>query len=77
LLKYKKKGVQVRRKLARRKPVRGYELPLLAASDWPGSTLFYGLTRFSSSHLGRRLIGALPLGLTGALSAKGREAFRK
>jgi coenzyme F420 hydrogenase subunit beta len=76
LLTYKKKGVQVRRSLARRSPTKGYPLPSLATRDWVGSSLFYGLIRFSSSRLGRRTIGGLPLGLTGQLSARGRKLFR-
>jgi hypothetical protein len=76
LLSYKKKGVQVRRSLARRRPTKGYPLPPLAVRDWVGSSLFYGLIRFSSSRLGRRSIGSLPLGIIGLLSARGRELFR-
>jgi coenzyme F420 hydrogenase subunit beta len=76
LLTYKKKGVQVRRSLARRRPATGYPLPSLTTRDWAGSSLFYGLIRFSSSRLGRRAIGSLPLGVTGPLSARGRELFR-
>jgi coenzyme F420 hydrogenase subunit beta len=76
LLTYKKKGVQVRRSLARRRPTQGYPLPSVAVRDWVGSSLFYGLIRFSSSRLGRWAIGSLPLGITGLLSARGRELFR-
>jgi coenzyme F420 hydrogenase subunit beta len=76
LLTYKKKGVQVRRSLARCRPVVGYPLPSVATRDWVSSSLFYGLIRFSSSRLGRWAIGGLPLGLTGQLSASGRKLFR-
>lgn len=77
LLTYKKEGVQVRRSLSRRKPVKGYPLPSLAVKKWPGNALFYGLIRFSSSQLGRWIVGKLPLGLTGWLSAGGQTLFRK
>jgi coenzyme F420 hydrogenase subunit beta len=76
LLTYKKKGVQVRRSLSGRKAVDGYALPSLTTRDWLTGALFYGLIRLSSSRSGRWLIGQLPLGLTGLLSAKGREMFR-
>jgi coenzyme F420 hydrogenase subunit beta len=76
LLTYKKKGVQVRRSLARCRPVVAYPLPPLANRDWVGSSLFYGLIRCSSSSLGRWAIGHLPLGVTGLLSAQGRALFR-
>jgi len=77
LLKYKKVGVQVRRRLSGRKMVTSYDLPPLAAKDWLGSGLFYVAMRFCSTRLGRWLIGMLPLELTGFLSAKGREIVRK
>jgi coenzyme F420 hydrogenase subunit beta len=76
LLTYKKRGVQVRRSLARRRPTKGYPLPPLATRDWVGGSLFYGLIRFSSSSLGRWAIGRLPLAVTGLLSARGRALFR-
>ena len=76
LLTYKKKGVQVRRSLARLSPTKGYPLPSLATKDWVSSSLFYGLIRLSSGRLGRWAIGSLPLGLTGQLSARGRTLFR-
>jgi hypothetical protein len=77
LLAYKKKGVQVRRSLSGRRSVEGYDLPPLTTKNWLGSALFYKLMRFSSSRLGRWAIGRLPLGLTGLLSARGREIFRE
>jgi coenzyme F420 hydrogenase subunit beta len=76
LLMYKKKGVQVRRSLSRRKPVEGYNLPPLTFTDRLTSTMFYALMRVSSSPLGQRAIGTLPLGLTGWLSESGRNFFR-
>lgn len=76
LLNYKKKGVQVRRRMSNRRPVQGYALPSTTASDSLRSALFFGLIRFSSSRPGRWLIGQLPLGLTGLLSARGRQMFR-
>jgi coenzyme F420 hydrogenase subunit beta len=77
LLHYKKFGVQVRRSLSRRKPVEGYRLPTLTARDRGRGTLFYSLMRFSSSRVGRYGIGLLPLSITGFLSARGRDAFRR
>jgi coenzyme F420 hydrogenase subunit beta len=77
LLKYKKKGVQVRRSLSRRRPVDGYNLPTLNFKDRVTGTLFYALIRASSSPLGRQTIETLPLGLTGWLSAHGRNLFRR
>jgi coenzyme F420-reducing hydrogenase beta subunit len=76
LLTYKKTGVQVRRSLARRRPVEGYAMPSLTVGDWLGSTIFFALLRFSASRVGKWAIGSLPLGLTGRLSSKGREIFR-
>jgi len=76
LLDYKKKGVQVRRSLAGRRPVEGYSLPRLSTREWIDGALFYNLMRFSSSGPGRRLIGWLPLGVTGRLSARARTLVR-
>ncbi len=77
LLAYKKKGVQVRRRLSGRRAARGYPLPSLAAGDWLKSALFFGIMRFSSSRFGRALIGLLPLELAGQLSARGRTMVRR
>jgi coenzyme F420 hydrogenase subunit beta len=76
LLTYKKKGVQVRRRLSRRKPVQDH-LPPLVAREWASNALFYGLMRFCSSRFGRQILGMLPLSITGSLSAGGRRLFRK
>lgn len=77
LLDYKKLGVQVRRSLSRRKAVEGYRLPSLTARDRVSGTLFYSLMRLSSSPLGRYGIGLLPISITGFLSTRGREVFRR
>ncbi len=77
LLLYKKKGAQVRRKLARRRPVEGYPMPPLEAGDWPGHAAFYGLMRFSSGRLGRWIIRQMPLSLSGWLSETGRRKLKQ
>ena len=77
LLTYKKKGVQVRRRLSHCKPVIGYDLPPLTAKDRVSSVLFYALMRTISSRAGRRLVDMLPLNLTRRLSASWRDLFRK
>jgi coenzyme F420 hydrogenase subunit beta len=76
LLTYKKRGVQVRRRMSGRRPVED-RLPPLVVRDWAGNTLFYGLMRFCSSRFGRQIVGVLPLGVAGSLSAGGRGLFMK
>jgi coenzyme F420 hydrogenase subunit beta len=77
LLDYKKRGVQVRRRLSGCEPVTGYRLPSLTAGDWLSSAAFYGLMRFGSGRVGRWIISLLPLRFASLLSERGRALFRK
>jgi coenzyme F420 hydrogenase subunit beta len=76
LLTFKKRGVQVRRRLSRRRRVEGYALPTVTTREWLRSSALHGLMCFCSSRTGRRLVGSLPLRVTGWLSATGRDWFR-
>ena len=77
LLLYKKAGVQVRRSVSRRPPVKGYELPSLTAKDRLGSLLLLIFLRLGSSSVGRLIVGLLPLRAVGLVSTRARAVLRR
>jgi hypothetical protein len=77
LLTYKKRGVQVRRRLAGVGAARGYPLPPLTGGDRIIGALYYALLRLGSRRWVQRAIGLLPLRLTGWLSAATRGLLRR